>query len=617
MSIKRTLPLLLLLLTTLPAAAGSIYPMECGNLRRENRSLNPSPLQNPIKVSWVTPPCLDLGYPVSNPIILTDRVIQAFRYGVRCFDRTTGNRLWSWACNKKTEIFNAPCYDGGRDRVYVGFVNGDTLALSAQTGSVDWYYPHQPTNFPYQFSSPMYAGGKLYVGNGGTGFLCLDPDTRTTIWKLDFAAYFGIPGYMGANTTPAYDNGTIYLNCGVGELFSLNASTGTVQWHVKQNFSNYNGPLLSDEYIYSLGSMSQVECRNRADGSLVWTADTHTIEGQTSGCLALCGDMLIVPGDSWRVWGLNRFTGKMVWTCRLTGNFARNTPIVVCGKIYISACHGDFYSIDGQTGKIEWRMFHGESYTFVGWGESDGQLFVGTVTGKMMCFTSQVPGNPANCVCNLNATPINTPTPLPLATGTATPTPLITPVYMSYPNCPSSPTFTPTVTPSPTGTLTPVNTPTVTPTPTWTITPTATFTSIPAATPMTQYNNTVNQVALTLGCPMSIVDEARQLNLPPEITYIIIRITLHCGCHPHDIMVLRLNMGWDDIAKYYGLDWNTLLLEVTNLTGGLLPEGATLNQTLRGDANDPAVFPVEIPPTPVPTNQPLNFLPPVEGGACP
>ena len=64
--------------------AGNLYPMECGDLRRGNHNLNPSPLTNPLKVSWVTPPCADLGRPVvTNPIILSDRVVEAFQKGVR------------------------------------------------------------------------------------------------------------------------------------------------------------------------------------------------------------------------------------------------------------------------------------------------------------------------------------------------------------------------------------------------------------------------------------------------------------------------------------------------------------------------------------------------------
>ncbi len=341
---KRAL-LLLILIAPIPVAAGNLFPTECGDLRRENHNVNPSPLQNPIQVQWMTSPNLNLGVPCSNPVVLSDRVVQAFWQGMRCYDRTTGKILWTWVCNSYTNLWNAPAYDADRNLLYQGCNNGDTVALDPQTGNVVWVFNHDPNSITNQIATPLYVNGLLYVGNGGSAFLCLNPDTRAVVWSFNFSSYFGKP-FNDATLTPAYDNGSIYLATENGHLFSLNGTTGAVQWYVKQNLIHQNCPLLSDEYIYVLGNLSQVECRSRTDGSLVWTTDTHVCVGITNGCLALCGDILVVPGDSWRVWGLNRYNGAMVWCTTLTGNFARNSPLVVCGKVYISACHGDYYCLD-------------------------------------------------------------------------------------------------------------------------------------------------------------------------------------------------------------------------------------------------------------------------------
>lgn len=474
-------------------------------------------------------------------------------------------RSWTWACNDYTSLWNAPCYDPDRNRLYVGCTNGDTVALDPQNGNVLWTFDHQSNSGPVQYSSPLYVNGKIFVGNGGLGFICLDPDTRAVIWHFDFSAYFGTD-HQDSTCTPAYDNGSLFLATFNGDLFSLNASTGAVQWHVKQNMMHYSCPLLSDEYIYSLGCYSQVECRSRVDGSLIWTADTHTVIGETDGNMSLCGDVLIVPGDSWRVWGLNRYTGAKLWCTLLTGNFARNCAFTVCGKVYISACHGDYYSLDGQTGQIEWRLHHGVEQTFVGWSEADGQLFVSNRSGVMLCFTSTNPGNPANCVCNLNATPV------------ANYTPYATPTAIQYvlSNCINPPTWTmtPTISLTPTPTLSPTIsfTPTQTYSPTLTYTPTPTgspaFTSMPTVT----YANTDTAVATVFGVTVSIVDEARVLGLDTQTTYVIIVLTKHCGCHPHDLMVLRETLTWEEICIEYGTTWDLVLGEANTLSATLLPE---------------------------------------------
>jgi hypothetical protein len=146
--------------------------------------------------------------------------------------------------------------------------------------------------------------------------------------------------------------------------------------------------------------------------------------------------MLIVPGDSWRVYGLDIYTGRTCWCTQLTGNYQHNSPIVTCGKVYISACHGDYYGLDGKTGKIEWRYYHGVEFTFVDWAEADGNLFVACRDGRIFCFEPENPGNPADCVCNLNGSLYETFTP------TRTPLPTFTPIpgygckhVCSHPTC--------------------------------------------------------------------------------------------------------------------------------------------------------------------------------------
>jgi outer membrane protein assembly factor BamB len=189
---RTILSIALALFSPLAAFAGGLYPMENGGPRRENRSLSPSSLTNPLAPLWASKACLDLKDPNGNPVVMADRVAQSFLGGVRCFDRATGQRLWTWTCDPLTNVWGAPCYDPDRDRLYINCHNGDTIALDAATGSVAWYLPHSPSSFPWQYSSPLYVDGKLYVGNGGTKFLCLDPDTRAVLWEFNYVPYLGI-----------------------------------------------------------------------------------------------------------------------------------------------------------------------------------------------------------------------------------------------------------------------------------------------------------------------------------------------------------------------------------------------------------------------------------------
>jgi outer membrane protein assembly factor BamB len=276
----------------------------------------------------------------------------------------------------------------------------------------DWTY--------WQYSGVVYAEGKLFVGTGGPGFRCIDPDTRATIWDFNFSTYYGTT-YRSGTCSPAYDNGRLYFTTRDGAFFCLNASDGSVAWHQRIPGIRQNTVLLTDQYVYNVFCGGGVQCRNRSDGSLVWT---QSCSGVTDGNLAICGEVLIVPGDGWKLWGLDYRTGRPLWCTKLTGNFARSSPYVICGKVYISACHGDYYGLDGQTGKIEWRYRHGAELSFVEWAEDSGQVFVCNSAGKMYCFKAEVPGNSVTCVCDLKGDWSPVPTAMPTWTPSMTPTPV-------------------------------------------------------------------------------------------------------------------------------------------------------------------------------------------------
>ncbi|GEM_PF-6362709 len=153
-------------------------------------------------------------------------------------------------------------------------------------------------------------------------------------------------------------------------------------------------------------------------------------------------------------------------------------------------------------------------------------------------------------------------------------------------------------------------------TPTWT--PTNTKTPENTPTPggaVPGWKDPVTQVAGAIGCTTTVVNQVRQLQIEPFTSYVIMRLTVHCGCTVQQIMALRLNLGWDQISAYYGVPWQTLVSEVLAMTAALPREAAPPNNILRAAVNDPAVVNPYPPAAPVPTEQ-LVLLPPYQE-VCP
>jgi hypothetical protein len=70
------------------------------------------------------------------------------------------------------------------------------------------------------------------------------------------------------------------------------------------------------------------------------------------------------------------------------------------------------------------------------------------------------------------------------------------------------------------------------------------------------------QLGAALGMPVGDVEDAYSFQLDEELTWIVIRLAAHCGCHPSHIMTLRGTMSWGQIAASLGTTWTAVLAEV-------------------------------------------------------
>ncbi len=205
----------------------------------------------------------------------------------------------------------------------------------------------------------------------------------------------------------------------------------------------------------------------------------------------------------------------------------------------------------------------------------------------------------------LTPTPSSTSLFTPIKTETFTPTPTptgtwTTSTWTRTATLTFTPTKTATVTPTSTG-----NAPTATWTGTQPISMTGSETPTDTPTPAPDvYVNDIETVAATLGCTTEVVAEVRSYNLTASASYLIMRLTVYCGCTVEDILFLRRNMGWDDIVAYYGVSWLDMVNDLKNRVSSLKTEEVTPSQLYRtgvyrineASLGDPPVRP---PTTPV------------------
>ena len=252
---------------------------------------------------------------------------------VVAFERATGRIRWRRVIGP-TE--SSPLVAGGL--VYVGDWSGRLYALSARTGATRWVYRAGGK----VKSSAALAGGRIYVGSYDGRVYCLSARTGRLIWRASAQPRLGALGSF--YSTPALDYDRLYVGSTDGKVYSFGAETGNLRW-------------------------------SRPTGGYVYAAP------------AVWQQLVLVGSYSHRFFALDAATGRVRWS------FAANGPIsgaasVVDGVVYFSTFAHRTYALDARTGRLLWTWPDGEYSPVV----TDGRRLYLTGRGRLYALVRMVPG---------------------------------------------------------------------------------------------------------------------------------------------------------------------------------------------------------------------------------
>ena len=132
---------------------------------------------------------------------------------VYALDAACGHVRWVFAT---ADAASSPVVAGGA--VYVGSADRRVYALDAATGHVRWAY----TTGDYVQSCPAVAGGTVYVGNDGGNLYALDAATGHLRWTYTTA--------RAVTSNPVVAGGTVYVGSDDRKVYAVDAATGHVRW---------------------------------------------------------------------------------------------------------------------------------------------------------------------------------------------------------------------------------------------------------------------------------------------------------------------------------------------------------------------------------------------------
>jgi outer membrane protein assembly factor BamB len=223
-----------LLAFLLPVSAQTV-PMFRGNLQHNGEYVGPGvPSFTKIKWKFATH-----GQVISSPAIADGTAYVGSTDGILyAVDLETGAQKWKFATHVR--ITSSPAVDN--EIVYFESYDGNFYALNTADGQVKWKFAtagerrfagkhlhgsqpegeSMPDPFDFYLSSPAIWNGIVYFGSGDGNVYALDASTGTAKWK------FATGNVVHAS--PAIADGTIFIGSWDSYFYAIDAASGKEKW---------------------------------------------------------------------------------------------------------------------------------------------------------------------------------------------------------------------------------------------------------------------------------------------------------------------------------------------------------------------------------------------------
>lgn len=316
---------------------------------------------------------VERGALVATPAVTDDSVyIAAIRDtglqptgAVHCLDRATLKPRWTFDDGgAMLHMFSSPVIAGGK--LYVGegmHANFDCrlYCLDAVTGRKLW--AAKANN--HIESTPVVAGRRVLFGAGDDGVLCLDAETGERLWRLNAPAH--------VDTSPVVGDGVVFAGSGISRrvpaepaVFALDLETGKPRWRARMPLPVWATPALADGTLFvglgngrllegprpPEGPAGSVVALDAADGHELWRYDECDA---IFGTPAFDAERIYVCSRDGRCHALDRKSGRRMWATPC------GSPVVAgpvwCGStLVVAASSGSVFGLKPADGAVSWRF---------------------------------------------------------------------------------------------------------------------------------------------------------------------------------------------------------------------------------------------------------------------
>ena len=194
--------------------------------------------------------------------------------------------------------------------------------------------------------APMFRGDLQHTGfYGGSGV----PKQSGIKWKF----------HTGGRviSSPAVVNGVAYVGSTDGNLYAIDAGTGTLKWKFETKSWEVSSPAVASGVVYFLSYDGHLYALDAATGKARWkfaTGGEKRYAGTHLHHLEPAAESMPDPWD-----------------------FYLSSPSVWSGAVYFGSSDGNVYSVDAASGALKWK-FHTGDVVHSSPAIADGVLYIGS-----------------------------------------------------------------------------------------------------------------------------------------------------------------------------------------------------------------------------------------------
>ena len=307
-----------------------------------------------------------------------------------------------WKFKTKGLVVSSPAVVNGT--LFAGSADHNLYAIDIATGTQKWIFKTGSG----VASSPAVSNGTVYFVSYDGNFYAVDVATGQLRWKFQTAGEHRYTATHLHGSQPAAEampdpfdvylssplvaQGAVFFGSGDGNVYSLHASDGSLNWKFHTNDVVHASPVIADGRLYIGSWDSYFYALDAATGRQLWRfktgedPDIHNQVGIQSSAVVADGLVYFGCRDS-NLYALDASTGEKRWAYNNKGSWVIASPIIYQGNVYFATSDsGMFHAVNAKTGTEIFSLKFSGWPTFSSPSIARGMLYVGSHSGKLFAI---------------------------------------------------------------------------------------------------------------------------------------------------------------------------------------------------------------------------------------